>query len=152
MRSVRALLLNGDDDERYVAASNLWPLMRELQDPDRETLGAELLRVARDDPSNDVRTQALLGLEWVDTEESRLVLLAALEESDLVWFAALPLGRLKESRAVPRLIEYLGTNDDDVSGTLVGGALLEIGTPEALAFLREHPKLLPPDLREQLPR
>jgi HEAT repeat protein len=149
--SVRALLLNGDEDERFVAASHLWPLIRDFQGPDREALGAELLRAARDDRSRDVRSQALLGLEWVDTEESRQVLLSALGDPDLVWFASVSLGHLREARAVPRLIEYLSEQiGDDVAGNLVGGALLDIGTPEALEFLREHPKVLPSEMRGQL--
>ena len=149
--AVRTLLLNGDEDERFVAANRLFALMSELQSPVKEAVGAELLRVARDDPSDDVRSQALLGLEGVDTEESRQVLLDALAEPDLVWFACVPLGRLKEARAVPRLIEYLSEQtDDDISGRLVGGALLDIGTPEALRFLREHPKCLPRDMRHKL--
>ena len=79
------------------------------------------------------------------------MLLDALDEPEFVWFAAVPLGRLKEARAVSRLIEYLRKEgDDEVSAILVGGALLEIGTPEAVDFLRMHPKLIPRDMRRRL--
>lgn len=150
LTTVRVLLLNGTEEERFEAANQLFPLVGKRVDPESQSLGADLLSVAQKDPSVDVRSQALGGLDGVGTEEARQVLLAALDEPDLMWFAAAPLGRLKEVRAVPQLIAHL-SSEDPITVQMAGQALLDIDTPEARLALKQNRKRLPGFLREEIP-
>jgi HEAT repeat protein len=105
----------------------------------------------RRDPSIDMRRQALAGLGDIDPPESRQVLLAALPDPDQAWFAAVSLGRLREVRAVPRLIEMLSDNDN-ITVEIASRVLLDIGTPEAIDALHGARRRLPADVLGQLPR
>lgn len=150
LTTVRVLLLNGTEEERFEAANKLFPLVSKGVGPESQSLGADLLSVAQKDPSMDVRSQALGGLDGVGTEEARQVLLAALDEPDPMWFAAAPLGRLKEVRAVPQLIAHL-SSEDPITVQMAGQALLDIDTSEARLALKQNRKRLPGSLREELP-
>ena len=67
-----------------------------------------------------------------------------------MWFASVPLGRLKEARAVPRLVSYL-SDPDDITVQMAARALFEINTAEAITALKGHEGRVSAAVRRELP-
>jgi HEAT repeat protein len=157
-REYAAQLLSGSADGVVASLANV--LLRDDESRARhgaarvlarigDTAAVDALLIALDDPASEVRDAAGFGLAQSKDPRGVPALCATMREPfsalERAWVATM-LGMSGDPRAIPTLVEALGSTDDSLRKSAVV-ALGKIGDPQALPALRDVMGDPQPDLK-----